>query len=151
MKAVLDGELRGVYENRRTTVASYPREWLVTRRAHLSPNTYAGYVAWVECDLIPASGHIRLLDLRPYHVDEWIAAQLEAGHGRVTVYKAASTLRNALNDAVSSWRLRYNPAKYSVPPEPRAAERTCWTPDEAATFRSTTPTSTPTRSPTCSR
>ncbi|MFF1908533.1 hypothetical protein [Kitasatospora sp. NPDC058218] len=47
---------------------------------------------------------------------------------------AASTLRNALNDAVSSWRLRYNPAKHSVPPKPRAAVRTCWTPEEAASF-----------------
>ncbi|MFD4908390.1 site-specific integrase [Kitasatospora purpeofusca] len=47
---------------------------------------------------------------------------------------AASTLRNALNDAVSSWRLRYNPAEHSVPPKPRAAERTCWTPEEAASF-----------------
>ncbi|MFE4514374.1 tyrosine recombinase XerC [Kitasatospora sp. NPDC056783] len=45
-----------------------------------------------------------------------------------------STLRNALNAAVRSWRLRYNPAKHSVPPKPRAAERTCWTPEHAATF-----------------
>ncbi len=45
-----------------------------------------------------------------------------------------STLRNALNAAVRSWRLRYNPAKHSVPPQPRASERTCWTPEQAATF-----------------
>ncbi|WP_441248187.1 hypothetical protein [Kitasatospora sp. McL0602] len=115
MKAVLDGELRGVYENRRATVGSYLREWLVTRRVHLSPNTCAGYAAFVERDLIPAFGRLRLLDLRPKHIDEWIAAQLEAGRGRVTVYKAASTLRNALNAAVRSWRLRYNPAWPSIP------------------------------------
>ncbi|MFD5918968.1 hypothetical protein ACFVYP_29080 [Kitasatospora sp. NPDC058201] len=47
---------------------------------------------------------------------------------------AASTLRDALNDAVASWRLRYNPVKHSVSPRPRAAERTCWTPEEAASF-----------------
>ncbi|MGW2541004.1 hypothetical protein ACWC5I_09045 [Kitasatospora sp. NPDC001574] len=47
---------------------------------------------------------------------------------------AASTLRNAPNGAVSSWRLRYNPVKHSVPPKPRAAERTCWTPEGAASF-----------------
>ncbi|MEU4117822.1 tyrosine-type recombinase/integrase [Kitasatospora sp. NPDC028055] len=134
MWAVLDGELRGVYESRRTTVASYLRDWLVTRKTHLSPNTYAGYVACVERDLIPAFGHLRLLDLRPHHVDEWIAAQLEAGLGRVTAYKAASTLRNALNAAVRSWRLRYNPAKHSVPPKPRAEERTCWSHEQAAMF-----------------
>ncbi|MEY9947193.1 tyrosine-type recombinase/integrase [Kitasatospora sp. GAS1066B] len=46
----------------------------------------------------------------------------------------SATLRNALNHAVRSWDLRYNPAKHSVPPKPRAAERTCWTPAEAAAF-----------------
>ncbi|MFB8171478.1 site-specific integrase [Kitasatospora purpeofusca] len=45
-----------------------------------------------------------------------------------------STLPNALNGAARSWRLRYNPAKHSVPTKPRAAERTCWTPEQAATF-----------------
>ncbi|MGW7441961.1 tyrosine-type recombinase/integrase [Kitasatospora sp. NPDC054795] len=134
MAAVLDGELRGVYENRRTTVASYLREWLATRKPHLAPNTYAGYAACVERDLVPAFGHLRLLDLRPEHIDDWVTAQLEAQRGRVTVYRAVSTLRNALNAAVRSWRLRYNPAKHSVPPKPRAAERTCWTPEQAATF-----------------
>ncbi|WP_052681730.1 tyrosine-type recombinase/integrase [Saccharothrix sp. ST-888] len=134
MAAVLDGELRGVYENRRTTVASYLREWLGTRKPHLAPNTYAGYAACVERDLIPAFGRIRLLDLRPKHIDEWVTAQVEAKRGRVTVYRAVSTLRNALNAAVRSWRLRYNPAKHSVPPKPRAEERICWTPEQAATF-----------------
>ncbi|WP_406194741.1 site-specific integrase [Kitasatospora sp. NBC_01560] len=134
MAAVLDGELRGVYENRRTTVASYLREWLATRKPYLAPNTYAGYAACVERDLVPAFGHLRLLDLRPEHIDAWVTAQLEAQRGRVTVYRAVSTLRNALNAAVRSWRLRYNPAKHSVPPKPRAAERTCWTPEQAATF-----------------
>ncbi|MFJ8438845.1 site-specific integrase [Kitasatospora griseola] len=134
MAAVLDGELRGMYENRRTTVASFLRKWLVLQKVGLAPNTYAGYKACVERDLIPAFGHHRLLDLRPKHIDEWITAQLDAGRGRVTVYRTASTLRNALNAAVCSWRLRYNPAKHSVPPKHRAAERTCWPPDEAAAF-----------------
>ncbi|WP_457029719.1 tyrosine-type recombinase/integrase [Kitasatospora sp. P5_F3] len=62
MKAVLDGELGG-YENRRTTVASYLREWLATKEPHLTPNTYVGQAACVERDLIPAFGHLRLLDL----------------------------------------------------------------------------------------
>ncbi|MFF0292846.1 tyrosine recombinase XerC [Kitasatospora sp. NPDC004615] len=134
MAAVLDGELRGVYENRRTTVASFLREWLTLQKARLAPKTYAGYAACVERGLIPAFGRHRLLDLRPQHIDDWITAQLNAGRGKVTVYRAASALRNALNTAVRCWRLRYNPAKHSVPPEPRDAERTWWTPDETAAF-----------------
>ncbi|MFE4606287.1 tyrosine recombinase XerC, partial [Kitasatospora indigofera] len=134
MKAVLDGELRGVYEDRRTTVASFLREWLAAKQEVLAPNTYAGYEDCVERDLIPTFGHYRLPDLRPKQIDAWVSAQQQAGRGRVTVYRVVSTLRSALNHAVRSWRLRYNPAKHSVPPKPRAAERVCWTPDEAAAF-----------------
>ncbi|GAA1988479.1 site-specific integrase [Kitasatospora viridis] len=134
MKAVLDGELRGVYEDHRVTVASFLRQWLAARKGELAPNTYAGYEACVERDLIPAFGHFRLPDLRPKHIERWIATQRKAERGKVTVYRIVSTLRNALNHAVRSWGLRYNPAKHSVPPRPRAEERTCWTPDEAAAF-----------------
>ncbi|MFJ9691390.1 tyrosine-type recombinase/integrase [Kitasatospora sp. NPDC101183] len=134
MKAVLNGELRGVYEDRRTTVASFLREWLAAKKEELALNTYAGYEDCVERDIIPAFGQCRLPDLRPKHVDAWVSAQRTAGRGQVTVYRVVSTLLNALNHAVRTWRLRYNPAKHSVPPKPRAAERTCWTPDEAAAF-----------------
>ncbi|WP_406205145.1 site-specific integrase [Kitasatospora sp. NBC_01560] len=134
MKAVLNGELRGVYEDRRTTVASFLREWLAAKKEVLAPNTYAGYEDCVERDLVPAFGHYRLPDLCPKQIDDWVSAQQKNGRGRVTIYRVVSTLRNALNHAVRSWRLRYNPAKHSVPPKPRAAERTCWTPDEAAAF-----------------
>ncbi|MCX4688564.1 site-specific integrase [Kitasatospora purpeofusca] len=134
MKAVLNGELRGVYEDRRVTVASFLRQWLAAKKEELAPNTYAGYEACVERDLIPAFGHYRLPDLRPKHIERWITAQRKTKRGKVTVYRIVSTLRNALNHAVRAWGLRYNPAKHSVPARPRAAERTCWTPDEAATF-----------------
>ncbi len=134
MKAVLDGELRGVYEDRRTTVASFLRQWLATKKEELAPNTYAGYEARVERDLIPAFGHYRLPDLRPQHIERWIAAQRKAKRGKVTVYRIVSTLRNALNAAVRAWGLRYSPAKHSVPPRPRAAERICWPPEQAAAF-----------------
>ncbi|WP_234327122.1 tyrosine-type recombinase/integrase [Streptomyces sp. NRRL WC-3742] len=63
-----------------------------------------------------------------------VAAQRKASRGRVTVYRVVPTLRNALNHAVRTWRLRYNPTKHSVPLRPRAEKRTCWTSEEAAAF-----------------
>ena len=56
LAAVLEGELSGAYEERRTTVADYLRRWLAARKEELTANTYAGYAASVERDLIPASG-----------------------------------------------------------------------------------------------
>ncbi|MFB7666700.1 tyrosine-type recombinase/integrase [Kitasatospora sp. NPDC056138] len=110
------------------------REWLASMKSELAPNTYAGYADCVERDLVPAFGRHRLPDLGPKHIEDWIRAQQEADRGRVTVYRVVATLRNALSAAVRSWRLRYNPAEHPVPPKPRAAERVCWTPDEAAAF-----------------
>ncbi|MGC0318511.1 hypothetical protein [Kitasatospora acidiphila] len=52
MARVLDGELRGVYEDRCATAAGYLREWLAAKKAELAPTTYAGYEACVERDLI---------------------------------------------------------------------------------------------------
>ncbi|WP_405006812.1 hypothetical protein OHV13_24435 [Kitasatospora purpeofusca] len=118
--AVLEGELSGAYEERRTTVADYLREWLAARKEDLTVNTYAGYKAYVERDLVPAFGRCRLLDLRPKQIEDWMAAQRRAGRGRVTLYRVVSTLRNALNHAVRSWRLKFNPAEHCVPPKPRA-------------------------------
>lgn len=50
------------------------------------------------------------------------------------VYRVASTLRTAVNSAVRARRLAYNPAQYCVPARPRAAERVCWDPPQAAAF-----------------
>ncbi|MDY0811092.1 Arm DNA-binding domain-containing protein [Kitasatospora purpeofusca] len=69
MKAVLDGEPRGVYEDRRVTVAGFLWQWLEVKKEELAPNTYPGYEACVERDLIPAFGHYRLPDLRPKHIE----------------------------------------------------------------------------------
>ncbi|MGW3044329.1 tyrosine-type recombinase/integrase [Kitasatospora sp. NPDC001159] len=80
-----------------------------TRKPHLAPNTYAGYATCVERDLIPAFGRLRLLDLRPKHIDDWVTAQLEAKRGRVTVYRAVSTLRNALNERTPCAPKRQSP------------------------------------------
>ncbi|MFE4599567.1 Arm DNA-binding domain-containing protein [Kitasatospora indigofera] len=68
MRAVLDGELRGVYEGSRVTVAGFLRQWLGVKKEEHAPNTYAGYEACVERDLIPAFGRYRLPDLRPKHI-----------------------------------------------------------------------------------
>ncbi|MFI9366421.1 hypothetical protein ACIG5E_36005 [Kitasatospora sp. NPDC053057] len=70
----------------------------------------------------PAFGRLRLLDLGPKHIERWIATQRKAKRGKVTVYRIVSTLRNALNAAVRSWGLRYNPAKHSVPARPRTTD-----------------------------
>ncbi|MFB7375888.1 hypothetical protein ACFC6U_17485 [Kitasatospora purpeofusca] len=94
-------------------------EWPESKRPTRAPNTWAGYRACIERDLVPAFGGTLLLDLRPKQIDAWVDRQLAASRGRTTVHHAVAMLRNALNHAVRTWRLRYNSAEHSVPPKPR--------------------------------
>ncbi|MFG2907363.1 hypothetical protein ACGF13_20135 [Kitasatospora sp. NPDC048286] len=140
---MLDAEYRGVYEERNLRVGVFLYAWLESKRLALAPNTWAGYRACIERDLVPAFGGMLLVDLRPRHVDAWVGAQLASGRRSSTVHHAVAMLRNALNSAVRSWRLRYNPAEHSVPPKPRAAVRTCWSPIGRRRSCATTPIPTP--------
>jgi integrase len=88
----------------------------------------------VHNDLLPAFGRIKLCDLRARHVEAWVAGQLAAGRGRVAVSRAGATLRIALNAAVRERQLAYNPALHAILPRPGAAERLCWSYEQAAAF-----------------
>lgn len=131
---LLESERTGVYREPDLTIRAYLLQWLTAKERRLQPTTLAGYRDNVHRDLIPAFGTLPLEDLRARHVEAWIAEQLNAGRGRVIVYRVASTLRTALNSAVRARRLAYNPAQYCVPTRPRAAERVCWDPQQAAAF-----------------
>jgi integrase len=131
---LLESERTGVYREPDLTVSTYLLQWLATRERRLQPTTVAGYRDNVHRDLVPAFGALCLADLRPRHVEAWVAEQLNAGRGTVIVYRVASTLRTALNAAVRARRLAYNPAQYCVPARPRSAERVCWDPQQAAAF-----------------
>ncbi|WP_418909947.1 Arm DNA-binding domain-containing protein, partial [Kitasatospora phosalacinea] len=50
----LDAEYRGVYEDRTLRVGVFLYEWLEAKRPALAPNTWAGYRACIERDLVPA-------------------------------------------------------------------------------------------------
>jgi len=134
LEILLDGEHTGVYEELRLTVEQYLLQWLAVREDALQPATYAHYEADVYQDLIPAFGQMRLADLRARHIESWIAGQRAARRGRTAIYRTSATLRTALNAAVRTRRIAYNPAEYTLPPRPRAAERLCWSYEQAAAF-----------------
>nr|WP_158714305.1 N-terminal phage integrase SAM-like domain-containing protein [Kitasatospora aureofaciens] len=100
MARVLDAEYQGVYEDRTLRVGLFLYEWLEAKRSALAPNTWAGYRACIERDLVPAFGGMLLIDLRPKHIDAWVSMQLAAGRGRTTVHdEAVKALSSALDHA----------------------------------------------------
>ena len=134
LEILLEAERTGVCADARLTVGEYLLQWLASRETYLQLATYAHYGADVNLDLIPAFGQMKLRDLRARYIEDWITGQREASRGRTVVYRVSATLRTALNHAVPTRRLAYNPALYATPPRPQAPERLCWTDVQAAAF-----------------
>ena len=134
LERVLQAERTGVFEEPKMSVSDYLTQWLAMREKVLRPTTFANYSENVHNDLLPVFGTMKLRDLRARHIDAWIHAQLEAGRGPMIAYRVGATLRTALNAAVKSRQMVYNPALYAVIPRPTSAERLCWSPAQAAAF-----------------
>ncbi|MEU9130664.1 N-terminal phage integrase SAM-like domain-containing protein [Kitasatospora sp. NPDC048540] len=66
----------------RQRTAEYLRDWLDEKELRLKPTTMARYRAYVEQDLIPALGTIRLIDLTRQHLSAHVTTQLRKGRGR---------------------------------------------------------------------
>ncbi len=100
----------------------------------LKPTTTVRYRAYIENDLVPALGKIKLDDLSYGHIAAFVRAQLSHRRGAVTVHRILATLSSALGEAVRHHRLDHNPARPAIIPRPAAAERHIWTVDEAVAF-----------------
>lgn len=131
---VLACERAGVHSDDRQTVADYLAAWIEHKAHSLKPTTLARYRDYLVKDLSPALGAIRLEELTHHHIATWVADQLAAGRGPVTVHRCVATLSSALGDAVRQHRLLHNPARFANLPRPLRQDRVCWSPTEAVTF-----------------
>lgn len=121
----------------RVTVGDYLQRWLEGKRG-IRATTLRAYEGHVRVHLVPHIGHVRLVDLRPDHLDRMYAAiqrgDLRPAPGQATVRRIHATSRAALNSALKRRLLNYNPAtQVELPPEP-LRERDVLTPAQLARF-----------------
>jgi integrase len=138
-KALADVTTRaaqGVHIDDRETVAAFLRRWLTVKSREAKPTTMRSYRAYVEGDLIPALGGVRLEELRAQHVERFFGGLLDVGRGQVTVRRIHATLRSALGYAVQTHRLQTNVAANIRLPNPRRPDVQPWSASELACFLS---------------
>jgi len=61
------------------TVAELADEWLKVRKTQLRPATWSSYERQLACHVLPAFGHVRVVDLKPAHLSDLYATMLESG------------------------------------------------------------------------
>jgi integrase len=67
----------GQVQDRSILVSGYLDNWLAAKKLELKPRTYASYVEAVSLYFKPAFGHVRLVDLRDYHIQELVQEMLK--------------------------------------------------------------------------
>jgi integrase len=115
--------------------------WLRAKQGRVEQSTYDQYHWAVEHHIVPLVGSVRLRDLTPEVVDEWIRTLSFAEEGEKARLGVTSTrlvrkiLSMAMEDAVQRGRLPRNPVSLTRPPRAvRSNTRKGWTVDEARTF-----------------
>jgi len=119
---------KGAYikQPRQLTVASWLRQWLDSYVASsLSPKTRQSYEQESRCYIIPNLGGIRLTDLRPHHVQGYIAKALSEGRrhragglSSRTVQYHYRILSKSLDDAIRMGLIAVNACKGVSAPRP---------------------------------
>lgn len=132
---------RGTYvDPSRETMGAYLRRWIEGRRDHLRPSTFESYHGLIEHYIVPKIGGVRIQALRPAHLSGMYAALREngakrgGGLSRRTVRYCHVVIGRALRDAERQGIVPRNVSRLVDAPGTGAAERPCWTPEQAKRF-----------------
>lgn len=102
LREVLRAELRGEGPRSPGSLASYAIGWAERRALRLRPSSrsrYALTVAHIVADL----GHLRVGELRPGDVEDWLVAQVGRGDAPATVNGRLRVLRSICRAAAADW------------------------------------------------
>lgn len=107
-------------KDERITLAQYLDRFIDDVAAHtLAPSTLRSYRYLIRDHIKPEIGSIKLVNLRPDHLQTLYSAKLRAGLSPRTVQYIHSVIRRSLNQAVK-WSLIYrNPTDAVTPPRPK--------------------------------
>jgi len=140
-RAVLDGRAGTDSES----VGEFVEKvWLHAKEGRVEVSTYDQYRWAVARHIVPLIGKVRLRDLTPELVDDWVAALVQEDNagkprlGSTSARTVRKVLSMALEEAVQRGRVPRNPVVLTQPPRrDRAHQQMGWTLEEAQRFLAT--------------
>ena len=125
-------------ESNGETIGGFLNTWIKNHKPNITESTYRDYKRVIKSHLMPSLGHIKLSDLKPYHVINYQQEKLEngmirreGGLSKRSVQYHHSILRRALNDAVDWEQIEKNPATKVSAPKPDPKEKKTLTVEKA--------------------
>lgn len=124
-----------VFEGDRETLGAYLERWLSdVVRDTVKENMLENYTYLARRHIIPELGHVRLKDIKPEQVRHHYRKKLDSGLSNRTVQLVHTTLRKALQQAVSDGILPRNVCEAVKAPRRVKKEMRTLTPEQARAF-----------------
>lgn len=111
-RATADVPITGI----RLTLAEYLEYWLSVTESTVRPGTIRRYREYVRLHTVPVIGHVRLVDLKPMHLQQLYSERLQAGSSPTTVHHLHRCLHRALAMAERWEQINRNVARLVTPP-----------------------------------
>ena len=126
----------GVYVDRSpVTLQQYLDEWLENYgRTNVRPRTLYGYRQKMRSYVFGKIGNIKLIELRPEHVEGVYSEMIKRGLSPTTVLQVHRILHRALVLAVRSQRLNHNPLDMVTPPRIIKSSQPMWSVEQMRIF-----------------
>lgn len=116
------------------TLGDWLDDWLALVKPDAANKTYADDSHRVKKWLKPGLGSLKLRDLTPLRLKQWLAKLAADGVSDSQRHKAGAVLRKALNSAVANGVLASSPMKGVKLPNVKREEKRSLTPDQIATW-----------------
>src|SRR5215216_5127725 len=133
-QAMTDADRGLVFEAGALVLSDYLDKWLLNIKDTIRQRTWERYEQIVRVHLKPTLGRLKLKNLTPSHVRGLYREKLDAGFSNRTVQYIHTTLRRALQDAVTDELILRNVADGIKAPRPKKKEINPLSPEQVRTF-----------------
>lgn len=118
-------------------LSEYLPRWLENHKRNIAEKTAYDYKRTLDKHILPAFGGIRLKDLEPEDIENYLTARLATGLSGTSVHHQFSLVRKALADAVRMKRLPSNPCDTVQRPKRTKPEMRAWDEEQLRMFLGT--------------
>jgi integrase len=118
-----------------TTLGEFMNNYMENVGKHtLRPKTIESYSSLIRIHILPVLGKVKLVNLRPDHLQSLYSSRLEIGLSRRTVHYIHSILHRALDQAMKWGLVHRNVADLVKAPSPQKRQLTVWDKYQVNTF-----------------
>jgi integrase len=110
------------FDGSRQTVSEFMSTWLAGAKLSMRFTTWRQYQGLAKNYILPGIGKIKIMELRPDHLQHLFDSLIGKGIGYYAILKAHTMLRSALSRAVKLELIPKNPASLVVLPRKPATE-----------------------------